>query len=183
MSILKHSSSEYYIKMRDDSDLESFDDGLSKLCDDEVITDFDNTVFDAVLSGMSGAFESPNKEVHIYIERENDTVDNWKEIGCVLGMSFLDLHQASKLVTKIYNADFKDMPKGSLWDKPLPGAKEVEDYHGGMITLSRLDQFKEDNSFVYDWLDECLLFYLDTDEDTAKLMQGIERLLLQTEED
>jgi hypothetical protein len=130
---------------------------------------------------MSDAFSPPNKEIHIFLDVGKDTEEAWKTIGNTLGMSLEDLHHAKTLVTKIYNADFKDIPKDSLWGEPLPEAKKVSD-HGSMITLSRLDQFVEDNSLGCDWLDECLLFYLGTDEDTAKLMQGIERLLLQTEE-
>lgn len=182
MNILKHSSSEYYITMPGDSDLESFDDGLDKLCDDGIIFDFDNTEFEAALSGMSDAFKPPGKEVHIYLDVNKDTEEIWKTIGNTLAMSLDDLNHAKKLMTRVYNADFKDIPEGSLWDKPLPGAKKVEDDDGSMIMLDRLDQFREDNSIGCDWLDERLLFYLGADEDATNLIQGINDLLLQTEE-
>lgn len=174
MSILKHSSSEYYITMRDDTDLDSLDYGLDKLCDDEIIIDWDNNEFES----------ETIKEIHIYLDVDKDTEENWRTIGNTLGMSLDDLHTAKKPMTRIYCGDFKAIPKGSLWNKPLPGAKEVKDYHGSMITLSRLDQLHEDEeSFLgCDWLDECLLFYLPADEDTTELQQKIESLLLQTKE-
>lgn len=178
MGILKNSSSEYYITMHDNTDLDSLDHGLGKLCDDEVIVDWDNSEFDEIAYGQE------TKEIHIYIDKVCDIEKNWKRIGNTLGMSLLDLHHAKKLVTNIHRANFEDVPEDSLWDTPSPGAKEVKDYHGGMITLSRLDQLKEDdaNFFACDWLDECLLFYLNANEDTTELLQKIESLLLQTEE-
>ena len=182
MSILNRSSSEYYITMRDDSDRESFEYVLDKLCDDEIIIDWDNTEFDEVLSEMSSAFERPIKGVHIFIDTDKDTEERWRRIGNALGMSLLDLAHAKKLETKIYRAHFKDIPEDSLWNKPLPGTKPIKDYHGSMITLGRMDQLKEDdeNFFDIDWLDECLLFYLDAGNDITDLKQKIEDLLLQT---
>lgn len=77
------------------------------------------------------------------------------------------------------------IPKNSLWYEPLPGAEEIEDYHGGMIKLDRLTQLREDTPDFFDleWLEDVLLFHLAGDKDNTDLLQNIEKLLLQTEED
>jgi hypothetical protein len=219
VKVIEHCSNEYYITMRNDTDLGSLEDGLNKLVDDNpggIITDWEDTEFDAVLSGMSSAFKNPGKAIHIYIGVKHDTEESWKRIGDTIGMSLLDLQHAKKLMTKVYRAHFEFewdddcdpkyederqraldeiervkargltfIPKNSLWNEPLPGAKKIKDYHGSMIKLDRMSQLAEDTpDFLgLDWLESALLFYLAAEKDTDELLQKIEGFLLQVKED
>jgi len=214
MNMLEHCNNEYDIIMRNDADMESLEPGMNKLVEDEddnpdgIITDWEDTEFDAVLSTMSSAFKNPGKAIHIYIPVENDTEENWKTIGNTLGMSLQDLHHAKKRVTRVYRTYFKFdddykpseeelqelrdiearglsfIPNDSLWNEPWPDAKPVEDYDGRMIKLGRLSDLKEndDDFFHIEGLDGAMLFYLTPDKDITGLLQKIENLLMSTEE-
>ena len=183
MDILKHCDNEYFITMKDDTNLESLEPGLDKLVDEEVVGDWDTNVGETMLDIVTGA-QPDTKEIHIYIEVSLDTEKSWKRIGDALGMSLLDLHHAKKLVTKVYRARFDDIPEDSLWDEPMADAEPTKDCDGSMITLGRMAQLQEETEAFLniDWLDEVLLFYLDADEGDSKLLWKIENLLLMTKE-
>ena len=216
MKILEHCDNEYYIIMRADTDMDSLEGGLDKLIEDEddnpdgIITDWEDTGFEQVLSTMSSAFKNPGKELHIYIGVENDTEESWKRIGNTIGMSLEDLHHAKKLITKVYrayiernwNEDYTPtkedlqgitdakarglsiVPRTSLWNTPWPGTKPVPDFGHGEVALGRLDQLRYDNENFLDcgWMEDVLLFHLDGEEDISDLLQEIENLLMMTEE-
>ncbi len=176
MGILKHCHSEYVIIMRSDSDMDSFTAGLDKIKDYEIISDWEDNDFERLIYGEKF------KSFSIYLDARHDTEKYWKKIGDVLGMSLEDLHRAKTLITKVFRANLSDIPKGSLWNKEAPDAKPVEDYHGGMITLDRISQLKEDedNLSHIEWLDKSLLFYLIVEDGVTDLLQKIEDVLLTT---
>lgn len=178
MGILKHCHSEYVIIMRGDSDMDSFVAGLDKIIADKIITDWEDNELERKIYGEKF------KSFSIYLDVKYDTEKYWKKIGSVLGMSLEDLHHAKTVTTKVFRTKLSDIPKGSLWNKEAPDAKPVEDYHGGMITLDRISQLKEDedNLSHIEWLDKCLLFYLAAAENITDLLQKIENVLLITKE-
>lgn len=173
MTVLKHNYNEYCITMPDDTDLDQLEDDMNKLVDSKIISDWEDSDFEG-------------KEIHVFLRVSHDNEGGWLKVGNALDMSLEKLVTAREMVSKTYWASFENMPEEDkqLWNKPLPGAKPVEDYHNGdMITLSRMDQLREDEDNFYhlDWGDEGLLFHLDPEADQF-LVEKIEKLLLQTEE-
>ncbi len=186
--LLTHRYNEYYITMPKDCDLETFEDDLDKLVEDDesskgIISDYDFNIGEDLIDVLLG--DTPGvKEVHLYLNIKHDTIKGWERIGKTLNMSNKDLVHAKTPMSKTYSASMDKVPEDSLFEEPWPNAKPVRDYDGDFVTLSRLEQLGEDNPQIlsFDYGDDSMLFYMTGNEDLTDSLQKIEHMLLTTAE-